>query len=106
MLCQNAQVARPAVPVSDTVEVDREVAEPERLEKAPRQQYDFGVHGGAAIANDLTIELMELSIATGLGPVVPKHAPQEVHFHRLRTACQAVLQVSPHNRGRRLGAQG
>jgi hypothetical protein len=103
---QLGEVGRPARAVPDRVQEHLDAFEAGLSVEARSELDDLGVDRGTRIADRLDVELRELPIAPGLGPVVPEHRAGQRELHRLRPRLHAVLDIRTDNPGGRLRPEG
>ncbi len=102
---QLLQVGGATLLAPDAVQVYDELAQAQRLEKAPRHLDDLSVQRRIAVADGLRAELLVLAEPALLRALVTKYRGEVVQAHRLRQVLHAVLQVGAAYRGGPLGAQ-
>src|SRR5439155_25158185 len=100
---QQGDVGGPGSRIADRVDVQLEaLPEPQRSEEVEEHGDDLGIERRVWLAEGLDIELMELPVPPRLRTLVPEHRPHRVDLDRLGPDVEPVLDVGPHERGRRL----
>ena len=102
---QALEVRGPALGVADRVELEPVLGDPEPAEERVVQLDDLGVAGRVVGADRLDVELPVLAKPALLRSAVAVDRLDRVQLLRLRLAVQAVLEVRPDDRRRRLRAQ-
>ena len=95
----------PRLGVPERVDVQREVRDPERAERAPDQVDHLGVHRRAGVAQGFGADLVVLAQAPRLRPVIAEYRQHVEQLHRLRQHVHPVLLVGAHDGRRALGPQ-
>ena len=98
-------VGRPVFSGAEGIELQGQAAHPEIRQEIPGHRNRFHVEADTCKAQQLHADLMELALATGLGPLVTKHRPG-VPEPLGPLAQQAVLDRGSHHRSRALGPEG
>ncbi len=87
-------------------ELEGKALEPQRCVEAPDDHHHLQVGQRVLLAQNLQVELVELSEAAGLGAVVPEDGANRVEFDRLRADVHPVLNVGPDDACGELRPQG
>ena len=102
---QRRDVGRAAGRVADRVDEHLDALDAGlRVEPVPELD-DLGVDRRSRIPDRLHVELPELAVAPGLRAVVAEHRAGRRELHRLGQRLHPVLDVRPHDPGRRLRAE-
>ena len=99
-------VGGPAGRIADRVQPELQVRQPDVAVEAEGELDQLGVDRRPRVADRLDVELPELPVAPGLGPVVAEHRAGHRELHRLRQRLHPVLDVRPDDARGRLGAEG
>jgi hypothetical protein len=75
---QGFEIGRPTLGVADTVQLQRQLAQPEPAVEAPEQRNHLRVDQGVDLADRLTIPLVKLAVTAPLGPVVAEAVDEAV----------------------------
>ena len=71
----------------------------------PANFYDVGIHRGVTVSQDFDTELVVLSKASGLGPLIAEDGAEIVKPHRLGKVVHTSFQISTTYRGSPLGSK-
>ena len=105
MRSQSFDVTGAANGIADRVQLQGQIAQPQRRVKAPEQRDDLNIERRILIPDRLTVELVVLPQTARLRPVVAEDADQAERAQRLGSGVHAVLQVSPDDRRGALGTK-
>jgi hypothetical protein len=84
-------VTRPVLGITQVVEVDDEVVEPQPQEELVHRRKKLGVGQGGVRADDLEPDLRELPVPAALHPLVAKHRPDVVQAQGVAAIPEGVL---------------
>src|SRR3989440_4183750 len=81
-----------------------DLSQPDRPHRPDGEGQGLRVRGKGSAADDLGVDLRELTVPTLLGFLVSEHIPRAVQLERLRTTAE-VGDVEPQDRGRELRSE-
>ena len=105
ILPQQLAIGRPADFIADAVQVQRDPGHLQGRKPVPSKRDGLDVEQRAAVTDRFDPELMQLTKASGLRPVVAEILTHVVEPHRLRFLVQTGIEVRPHDRGGSLRPQ-
>ena len=88
------------------IDLELRIGYADAAQEVDEHQDDLGVHARVLRAEQLRVELVELAEPTFLGAFAAEHGTDGVELHHALRRVEAVLEVGPHDRGRRLGTHG
>jgi hypothetical protein len=105
-ILENIPVNIPAVGTAQRIDVENDPGNADPVHKQAQHVHHLGIDHRAVNAEDLGVDLMKLPVASLLGTLVPEHRSDLIEFQRRRIGMERMLYIRPHDRSRRLRAQG
>jgi hypothetical protein len=102
---QFLHISRATLGITDAVDQQRKTLQFQGGHELPANFYDVGVHRGVAVSQDLDTELVVLSKASGLRPLIAEDRAEIIKSHRLRKVVHTAFQISTTYRSGPLGSK-
>ena len=99
------EIAGTTLAASDAVDLETEIAEPQRIVEMPRHGHDLKIDGRIKLTQRFDVELRVLAEPARLGALVTEHRPPRPDLHRLGQAGHPVLDVRADYARREFGPQ-